>query len=96
MAMTITYKVKNGIYVNMTNRCPCACTFCLRQNAPGVYGSDPLWLDREPEDFVLQAEEVSEVRWFDFDDCLRILFDGTVPSCVYEEELNLLKPALGL
>ena len=48
MAMTITYKVKNGIYVNMTNRCPCACTFCLRQNAPGVYGSDPLWLDREP------------------------------------------------
>ena len=52
--------------------------------------------DREPEDFVLQAEEVSEVRWFDFDDCLRILFDGTVPSCVYEEELNLLKPALGL
>lgn len=47
-AMTITYRVKNGIYVNMTNRCPCACTFCLRQNGPGVYGSDPLWLEREP------------------------------------------------
>ena len=46
--MTITYPVKHGIYVNMTNRCPCACTFCLRQNAPGVYGSDPLWLEREP------------------------------------------------
>lgn len=46
--MTITYPVKNGIYVNMTNRCPCACTFCLRHNAPGVYGSDPLWLEREP------------------------------------------------
>lgn len=46
--MTITYKVKNGIYVNMTNRCPCACTFCLRKNSPGVYGSDPLWLDHEP------------------------------------------------
>ena len=46
--MTITYPVKQGIYVNMTNRCPCACTFCLRQNAPGVYGSDPLWLEREP------------------------------------------------
>jgi radical SAM enzyme (TIGR04100 family) len=47
-AMTITYQVKNGIYVNLTNRCPCACTFCLRQNGPGVYGSDPLWLEREP------------------------------------------------
>lgn len=46
--MTITYPVKNGLYVNMTNRCPCACTFCLRQNADSVYGSEPLWLDREP------------------------------------------------
>ena len=46
--MTITYKVKNGIYVNMTNRCPCACTFCLRQNGPGVFGSDSLWLEHEP------------------------------------------------
>ena len=46
--MTITYPVRNGIYINMTNRCPCACTFCLRQNGPGVYGSDPLWLEREP------------------------------------------------
>ena len=46
--MTITYKVRNGVYVNLTNRCPCACTFCLRQNGSGVYGSDPLWLAREP------------------------------------------------
>jgi len=34
--MTITYPVKTGIYVNMTNRCPCACTFCLRHNGEGV------------------------------------------------------------
>ena len=46
--MTVTYKVRNGIYVNLTNRCPCACTFCLRQNGPGIYGSNPLWLEREP------------------------------------------------
>ena len=46
--MTITYLVKNSIYVNMTNRCPCACTFCLRHNGEGVYGSDSLWLEREP------------------------------------------------
>ena len=53
--MTITYRVKNGIYINMTNRCPCACTFCLRKNGDSVYGSDPLWLDREPT-----VEEVIE------------------------------------
>lgn len=46
--MTITYQVKNGIYINMTNRCPCACTFCLRHQGEGVYGSDSLWLEREP------------------------------------------------
>lgn len=46
--MTITYPVKNGIYVNITNRCPCSCTFCLRHNGDGVYGSDSLWLEREP------------------------------------------------
>lgn len=22
--------IKKNIYVNLTNRCPCACTFCLR------------------------------------------------------------------
>lgn len=46
--MTITYPVYNGIYVNMTNRCPCACTFCLRHQSDRIYGSDSLWLDREP------------------------------------------------
>ena len=46
--MTITYQVKNSIYVNLTNRCPCACSFCLRNKGPGVYGSGSLWLEREP------------------------------------------------
>ena len=46
--MTITYQIKDSIYVNLTNRCPCACTFCIRNNGAGVFGSDSLWLDREP------------------------------------------------
>ncbi|WP_270739964.1 TIGR04100 family radical SAM protein [Massilioclostridium coli] len=46
--MTILYPAKNGLYVNLTNRCPCSCTFCLRQNQDGVYGSDSLWLEHEP------------------------------------------------
>ena len=46
--MTITYQVKSSVYVNLTNRCPCACTFCLRTNGPGIFGSEPLWLEREP------------------------------------------------
>ncbi len=46
--MTITYAAGLAIYVNMTNRCPCACTFCLRHNKDHVFDSDSLWLDREP------------------------------------------------
>lgn len=46
--MTIVYPVGRGLYVNMTNRCPCACEFCIRRNGAGVYGSDSLWLEREP------------------------------------------------
>ena len=46
--MTLTYRVGNGLYANLTNKCPCACTFCIRQNGAGVYGSDSLWLEREP------------------------------------------------
>ena len=46
--MTIIYEGRNSIYVNMTNRCPCACVFCLRHNKDYVFNSDSLWLDREP------------------------------------------------
>lgn len=45
---TITYDVREGLYLNITNRCPCSCTFCIRNNGGGVYGSDSLWLDHEP------------------------------------------------
>ena len=54
--MTVTYTVGSGLYVNMTNRCPNNCTFCIRNNGEGAYGSDSLWLDREPtEDEVFEA-----------------------------------------
>lgn len=82
--MTITYKVKNGVYVNMTNRCPCACTFCLRQNAPGVYGSDPLWLDREP---AVEEVEQSLSKW-DLNAMDEVVF------CGYGEPTERLKDLL--
>ncbi len=47
-AMTVFYEVGDNLYVNLTNKCPCACTFCIRNHADGAYGSDPLWLEHEP------------------------------------------------
>ena len=41
-AMTITYEVDTGLYVNVTNRCTNACEFCISKNGEGAYGSDSL------------------------------------------------------
>ena len=45
--MEILYKVHHGLYVNLTNKCPCACTFCLRQTMDHVGESHSLWLDHQ-------------------------------------------------
>ena len=29
---TISYEYGDALYVNLTNRCDCACVFCLRNN----------------------------------------------------------------
>ena len=83
-AMTISYEVGDGLYLNLTNKCPCACTFCLRQNGDGAYGSDPLWLEHQPS-----FEEVTEnLSHRDLDSYKQIVF------CGYGEpttELELLK-----
>ena len=46
--MTIVYEVHSGLYVNPTNRCPCACTFCLRQTMDHAGNSGGLWLEQGP------------------------------------------------
>ena len=70
--MVITYPVKSGLYVNLTNRCPCACVFCLRQNAPGIFGSDSLWLEREPT----VDEILASIESRNLDDFTELVFCG--------------------
>ena len=61
--MKIIYPVKDGLYFNLTNRCPCACTFCIRQKNEKFYVEDSLWLEHEPSfeevKAVLEAEDLS-------------------------------------
>lgn len=54
--MVILYEVHKGLYVNMTNKCPCSCTFCLRQTRDEMEGSGSLWLEREPTVDEVKAE----------------------------------------
>ena len=46
--MTILYEVHDNLYVNLTNKCPCSCTFCLRQTRDHMGNSGSLWLEHEP------------------------------------------------
>ena len=65
-SMTVLYEVHNGLYVNMTNRCPCACTFCLRQEKDFVGNADSLWLEREPSaDEVISEFEKRDLSKYD-------------------------------
>jgi TatD family-associated radical SAM protein len=53
---TILYTVGGGLYVNLTNRCTCACDFCERRTHGGMGSADSLWLDKEPAaDEILRA-----------------------------------------
>ncbi len=85
-AETILYPVHNGLYVNLTNRCSCACTFCIRQSESGVGldgegGENILWLDHEPT-----FEEVMDA--FDEQDMNRyeeVVFCGFgEPTCAFD------------
>ena len=70
--MTIVYRVGKGLYVNLTNRCPCSCTFCIRQNGEGAYGSGSLWLEREPT----VDEVIAAIDAADCSSCDELVFCG--------------------
>ncbi len=44
----VIYEYAGGLYINMTNRCPCRCDFCIRDMARSLGDADSLWLKREP------------------------------------------------
>ena len=43
------YMLDGKAYINLTNKCCNACTFCIRNTGDGVKDT-PLWLDAEPTD----------------------------------------------
>ncbi len=76
--MEILYRVHSGLYVNLTNRCSAACTFCLRQNMDHVGQSSSLWLEREPT----AREVMDEFEKWDLSEFTEIVFCGFgEPTC---------------
>lgn len=76
--MEILYKVHQGLYVNLTNRCSSACTFCLRQSMDSVGESHSLWLEREPT----AQEVIAEFEKWDLSQFKEVVFCGFgEPTC---------------
>ncbi len=87
--MTIFYEVHDNIYVNLTNKCPCACTFCLRQTRDHMENSHVLWLEHAPS-----FEEVQEaMKAVDFSKYKEVVFCGFGEPT---EALDVLKPTAKL
>ena len=55
-----------------------------------------LWLDREAEDFAVQKSEIDYVKWFDLDEAVAAVEQGTIPNCIFPEELGMVKKFVGL
>ncbi len=71
--MTITYEYEGALYVNLTNRCDCACVFCLRHNGhKGSIYADDLWLEHEPT----VDEALDDFRKRDLSQYREIVFCG--------------------
>lgn len=62
---------KEKVYVNLTNKCPCACTFCLRDTKEMVE-TNSLWLKREPS----AQEIIGEFEKYDLDQFNEVIFCG--------------------
>ena len=68
----IVYTFEGQVYLNITNRCPCRCVFCIRQNGDGLGSAETLWHHGDPT-----AEEViAALREFDFTGYEEIVFCG--------------------
>lgn len=86
--MTICYKVENSLYVNITNACTNRCDFCIRNNGDGAYGSDSLWLEREPSVSEIKTDiAASTPRKYD-----ELVFCGYgEPTCRLDTMLQVCK-----
>ena len=77
----IVYTYRGKVYLNITNRCPCRCTFCIRSNGDGLGSAHTLWHKSDPT-----AEEIAKaIEEFDFSDFPEVTFCGYgEPLCAFD------------
>jgi len=70
--MTVTYEYGDGLYINLTNRCDCACVFCIRKNSSEAIFDHDLWLPREPS----RQEALEDILSWDLTQFSELVFCG--------------------
>lgn len=84
--MTITYEYGKNLYVNLTNRCPNRCEFCLRTHSAGSIYAEDLWLEREPS----KEEILEDIKKRDLGQYQQLVFCGYgEPTCRLQDLLWL-------
>lgn len=72
MKTDIIYRYKDQVYFNITNQCPCRCTFCIRSHGESVGDAENLWLDHQPS-----LEEIyAAIDAYPFGACREVIFCG--------------------
>ena len=74
----IVYRFEDGIYFNITNKCPCRCAFCIRDKHDAIGEAKRLFHDTEPT-----WEEIkAAIDSFDFGGAQEAVFCGYgEPTC---------------
>lgn len=77
----ILYTYKNQVYANITNRCDCSCTFCIRTTKDTVGDASDMWFVKEPD-----LEEIkAAIDAFDFTGYDELVYCGYgEPTCALE------------
>ncbi len=55
-----------------------------------------LWLDRDENEFRIQKEEISEVKWFNLTDFRKDAEMNRIPNCIFIEELDMIEKSFRL
>lgn len=77
----ILYTYKNEVYVNLTNKCDCSCTFCIRSHKDGVGDADTLWHKTDPG----LDEVIKAIDEFDFTGYDELVYCGYgEPTCALD------------
>lgn len=81
MTQSYLYVYGENLYINLTNRCPCACTFCIREQQEGVGTAESLWLQKDPTTDQIK----NEFAGYDLNQFKEVIFCGYgEPMCALQ------------